>query len=112
MLSIEHVIANAAPADALQLVGFCRRRLDAAEAGIVADRYEAGASDSQVEDLFTRDGKTSKAKARKTASRGKAVHANPAIATSSPTATCRLNRPMCWLMLRMSRMVRRRVMRN
>ena len=81
MLSIEHVIANAAPADALQLVGFCRRRLDATEAGIVADRYEAGASDSQVEDLFTRDGKTSKAKARKTASRGKAVHANPTIAT-------------------------------
>ena len=81
MLSIEHVIANAAPADALQLVGFCRRRLDAAEAGIVADRYEAGASDSQVEDMFTRDGKTSKAKARKTASRGKAVHANPTIAT-------------------------------
>ena len=81
MLSIEHVIANAAPGDALQLVGFCRRRLDAAEAGIVADRYEAGASDSQVEDLFTRDGKTSKATARKTASRGKAVHANPTIAT-------------------------------
>ena len=81
MLAIEYLIANASPADAVQLVGFCRRRLDAAEAAIVANRYDSGATDSQIEDLFTRDGKTSRANARRTASRGKAVHANPTIGT-------------------------------
>lgn len=79
MLVIEHAVACAGPDAGLQLLGFCRRRLDAAEASIVAGRYEAGASDSQVEDLFTSDGKTSKAQARKKASRGKVVHANPTI---------------------------------
>ena len=40
----------------LELVGFVRRRMDAAEAEILADRYEAGASDRGVEDLLRDDG--------------------------------------------------------
>ncbi len=79
-LAIEHVITNLPPQTGLQLLSYVRRRMEAAEARIVADRYEAGASDRGVEDLIGNDGKTSKTEAKKRARRGKATNANPDIA--------------------------------
>ncbi|MDW3179163.1 MAG: HNH endonuclease signature motif containing protein [Acidimicrobiia bacterium] len=79
-LAIEHVITNLPPKTGLQLLSYVRRRMEAAEARIVADRYEAGSSDRGVEDLLGNDGKTSKTEAKKRARRGKATNANPDIA--------------------------------
>ena len=59
-----------APKERLQLVDFCRRQLDVVESETVSERYDAGDSDVQVESLFD-DGKTSKAEAKKRASRAK-----------------------------------------
>ena len=81
MIEFERVIANCPPSVALQLVGFGRRRLDANEARILADRYDAGADDRAVETMAKgTDGKTSKAEAKKTARRAKATNANPGLA--------------------------------
>lgn len=80
-LAIEHVLASVPPKTGLELIRFVRRRMDAAEAQIVADRYEAGASDRGVEDLLRDDGKTSKKEAKKRARRGKATNANPTLAS-------------------------------
>ena len=77
-LAIEHVITNLPPKTGLELLSFVHRRMDAAEARIIADRYENGASDRGVEDLLGSDGKTSKTEARKRARRGKAANANAA----------------------------------
>ncbi len=79
-LAIEHVLTTVPPKTGLEMIRFVRRRMDAAEARIVADRYEAGASDRGVEDLLGSDGKTSKTEAKKRARRGKATNANPDIA--------------------------------
>jgi len=81
MLAIEHAITNVPAKTGLELVAFVRRRADAVEAQILADRYEAGASDRGVEDLLRDDGKTSKREAKKRARRGKATNANPTLAT-------------------------------
>ena len=81
MIEFERVIADCPPSVALQLVGFGRRRLDANEARILADRYDAGADDRAVETMAKgTDGKTSKAEAKKTARRAKATNANPGLA--------------------------------
>ncbi len=80
MLAIEHAITNVPAKTGLELVAFVRRRADAVEAQILADRYEAGASDRGVEDLLREDGKTSKREAKKRARRGKATNANPTLA--------------------------------
>ncbi len=75
------------PRARLQMIEWSRRQLTTVEAETVADRYEAGDSDTQVEGLFTQDGKTSRNEAKKRASRGKAVNANPNIATKMRTGS-------------------------
>ena len=81
MLAVDHALAHVPPRDAVQLIEFCRRRLDATEARLLADRYEKGASDRDVENMAAGDdGKTSKAEAKKKARRAKATNANPALA--------------------------------
>ena len=77
---IANVLAELPPKVALQLLEFCRRRIDAIEATILAGRYEAGASDSDVADLIRSESNASRADAKKRASRGKATNANPDIA--------------------------------
>ena len=51
MISIDHQLHHVPAKTALELVEFCRRRLEATEARILADRYEKGASDRDVEDM-------------------------------------------------------------
>ena len=81
MISVDHSLSHLPAKTALELVEFCRRRLDASEARILADRYEKGASDRDVEDMAKgSDGKTSKAAAKKKARRAKAANANPGLA--------------------------------
>ena len=81
MIEFERVLAECPPSVALQLLGFGRRRLDAVETRILADRYEAGAGDRDVEDMAKgSDGKTSKVAAKRTARRAKAANANPGLA--------------------------------
>ena len=81
MISVDHELTHLPPSDSLQLIEFCRRRLDASEARILAERYELGATDRDVEDMAKRsDGKTSKAEAKKKARRAKATNANPGLA--------------------------------
>ena len=81
MISVDHSLSHLPAKTALELVEFCRRRLDASEARILADRYEKGASDRDVEDMAAgSDGKTSKAAAKKRARRAKATNANPDLA--------------------------------
>ena len=81
MIEFERVLADVPPSVAVQLVGFGRRRLDAVETRILADRYDAGAGDRDVEKMAKGpDGKTSKAAAKKTARRAKAANANPGLA--------------------------------
>ena len=79
MICIDHELTHLPPAVALQLIEFSRRRLDAAEARVLADRYEKGASDRDVERMAGNN-KTSKAEAKKRARRAKATNANPDIA--------------------------------
>ena len=77
MINIDHQLHHVPAKTALELIEFCRRRLDASESRILADRYEKGASDRDVEDLAKgSDGKTSKAAAKKKARRAKATNAN------------------------------------
>ncbi len=85
MLAIEHQLASAPAETATQLLAFCRRRLDAAEATVIAQRLENGTTTQQVEDLLTKDGKTSRRDAKKRVSRAKAVNANPDIANRMRT---------------------------
>ncbi len=80
MIAVEHVLAHVPAKTALQLLGFCSRRIDATEARILADRYDKGASDRDVEDLVRTEDNTSKNEAKKRAKRGKATNANPDIA--------------------------------
>ena len=81
MIAVDHELTHLPAKSALQLIEFCRRRLAATEARVLADRYEAGASDRDVEDMAKRsDGKTSKAEAKKKARRAKATNANPGLA--------------------------------
>ena len=81
MISIDHQLHHVPAKTGLELIEFCRRRLDATEARILADRYEKGASDRDVEDMAKgSDGKTSKAQAKKKARRAKATNANPDLA--------------------------------
>jgi hypothetical protein len=80
MLVVEHVLATLPPKSSLEMLSFVRSRVDAVEARIVADRYEAGASDRGVEELLRKDGKTSKSAAKVRARRGKATNANSEIA--------------------------------
>ena len=77
---IDHAVAHVPAKVALQLLEFARRRLDASEARILADRYDAGASDSDVEDMIRSENNTSKAEATRRAKRAKATNANPDIA--------------------------------
>ena len=72
MIAVDHELSHVPASDAMQLIAFCRRRLDATEARILADRYEAGASDRDVEDLAG-DEKTSKATAKKRAATKRAA---------------------------------------
>ena len=81
MINIDHQLHHVPAKTALELVEFCRRRLDATEARILADRYEKGASDRDVEDMAKgSDNKTSKAAAKRKARRAKATNANPDLA--------------------------------
>ncbi len=64
----------------MQLLEFVRRRIDATEARVLADRFEAGASDRDVEDMVREENNTSKAEAKKKARRAKAANANPGLA--------------------------------
>ena len=81
MINIDHQLSHVPAKTALELIEFCRRRLDATESRILADRYEKGATDRDVEDLAKgSDGKTSKAQAKKKARRAKATNANPDLA--------------------------------
>ena len=81
MISVDHQLHHVPAKTALELIEFCRRRLEAAESRILADRYEKGASDRDVEDLAKgSEGKTSKAQAKKKARRAKATNANPDLA--------------------------------
>ena len=81
MISVDHQLSHVPAKTALELIEFCRRRLDATESRILADRYEKGATDRDVEDLAKgSDGKTSKAQAKKKARRARATNANPDLA--------------------------------
>ena len=81
ILLIEHTLNSLPPKTALQLNEFCRRRLDANEARILANRFDNGATDRDVADMAAgTDGKTSKAEAKKRAVRAKATNANPDLA--------------------------------
>ena len=42
MIAVDHSLSHLPAKTALELVEFCRRRLDASEARILADRYEKG----------------------------------------------------------------------
>lgn len=81
MITIDHQFSELPVETSLQLIEFCRRRLDASEARILADRYEAGANDRDVENSLRKDGQTSKAEAKRRAKLAKATNANPDIAT-------------------------------
>ena len=81
MISVDHQLSHIPAKTGLELIELCRRRLDASEARILADRYEKGATDRDVEDLAKgSDGKTSKAQAKRKARRAKATNANPDLA--------------------------------
>ena len=81
MINVDHQLHHVPAKSALELIEFCRRRLDASESRILADRYEKGASDRDVEDMANgSDGKTSKATAKRKARRAKATNANPDLA--------------------------------
>ena len=81
MINVDHQLHHVPAKSALELIEFCRRRLDASESRILADRYEKGASDRDVEDMAKgSDGKTSKATAKRKARRAKATNANPDLA--------------------------------
>ena len=81
MINIDHQLSHLPAKTALELIEFCRRRLDASEARFLADSYESGASDRDVENMAGgSDGKTSKATAKKRARRAKATNANPDLA--------------------------------
>ena len=71
MLAVEHVLATLPLKSVLEMLSFVRGRVDAVEARIVAERYEAGASDRGVEGLLREDGRTSKVAAAKRSLRGK-----------------------------------------
>ena len=82
MIAIDHELTHVPVKSAMQMIEFCRNRLAATEARLLADRYEKGASDRDVEDLARSGGAgTSKKEAKKRASRAKATNANPDIAT-------------------------------
>ncbi len=80
MIAVDHALTHLPAKSAVQLIEFCRRRLDATEARLLADRYDKGASDRDVEDLIRDQNNTSKAEAKKRARRAKATNANPDIA--------------------------------
>ena len=80
MIAVDHELTHLPVKSAMQMIEFCRNRLAATEARLLADRYENGASDRDVEDLARSGGATSKKEAKKRASRGKATNANPDIA--------------------------------
>ena len=81
MISVDHQLSHVPAKTALELIEFCRRRLEATESRILADRYEKGATDRDVEDLAKgSDNKTSKAAAKRKARRAKATNANPDLA--------------------------------
>lgn len=87
MIRVEHELNDLPVTSAMQLIEFCRNRLAASEARLLADRYENGASDRQVEDLVRSESNTSKNEAKKRASRAKAAHANPDIASRMKSGT-------------------------
>ncbi len=78
--AIDYVVSELPPKVALQLLEFSRRRIDATEARVLADRFEAGASDRDVEDMIRTENNTSKAEAQRRAKLAKATNANPALA--------------------------------
>ena len=80
LISIDHALTHVPAKSALQLLEFARRRIDATEARVLADRFEKGASDSDVEDMIRSENNTSKAEAKRRAKRAKATNANPDIA--------------------------------
>lgn len=87
MRAITNQLTLLPPATALALIESSHRQLDASEARILADRYEAGAQDRDIEDSLRTDGQTSKAEAKKRAKRAKATNANPDIATKLANGT-------------------------
>lgn len=87
MNAIDHALTHLPPKVVVQLLGFVRRRADATEARVLADRFEAGATDADVEDIVRSEDNTSKAEAKKRAQRAKATNANPDIATKLQDGT-------------------------
>lgn len=79
-VAIEHAVAQLPAKSALQLVEFVRRRMAATEARVLADRFESGATDRDVEDLVREENNTSKTEAKRRARRAKATNANPGLA--------------------------------
>lgn len=80
LITIDHALSHLPAKSALQLLEFARRRIDATEARVLADRFENGATDSDVEDMIRSENNTSKAEAKRRAKRAKATNANPDIA--------------------------------
>ena len=80
MLTVDHAVTHLPTKTALQLLEFCRRRINATESRLLADRYDNGDTDRDIEDLSRQDGQTSKADAKKRARRAKATNANPDLA--------------------------------
>ena len=60
LCAIDHKLAHMPAKTAMQLIEFCRSRLSATEARVLADHYENGASDRDVEDLAGSAGGASK----------------------------------------------------
>ncbi len=80
MIAVDHELTHVPVKSAMQMIEFCRNRLAATEARLLADRYDNGADDRDVEDLARSGSGTSKKEAKKRASRAKATNANPDIA--------------------------------
>ena len=79
--AIDHALTRLPPKVVLQLLEFVRCSMDATEARVLADRFDAGASERDVEDLVRSQNNTSKAEAQRRAKRAKATNANPDIAS-------------------------------
>ena len=80
VINIENALKDLPAKVAMQMWDFVRRRCDANESRILADRFEAGATDSDVEDMIRSENNTSKSEAKKRARRAKATNANPDLA--------------------------------
>jgi len=87
MIAVDDAISHLPAKSAIQLLEFCRRRIDASEARVLANRIENGATNRNVEDLLRSENNTSKAEAKRRTKRAKATNANPDIANRLENGT-------------------------